>query len=64
MEILKLTEQERKAYSDWFSQCDVENRAKVSGVKASELFISSGLPTELLYQVCVFIKIPIERVST
>jgi len=51
MEALKWTEQEQRTYADLFAVCDVENTGKVSGIKASELFLTSGLPQEILHQI-------------
>lgn len=51
MESLKLNEQEQRVYAELFGSCDVENTGKVTGVRASELFLSSGLPQDILQQV-------------
>ncbi|XP_074650205.1 ralBP1-associated Eps domain-containing protein 1-like isoform X2 [Tubulanus polymorphus] len=51
MDAIKLTDQEQRVYGELFNACDVENSAKIPGVKASELFLTSGLPHETLFQV-------------
>ena len=51
MEGLKLTDQEQRVYGELFGLCDVEATGKVTGLKASELFLSSGLSQETLHQV-------------
>ena len=51
MDNLKLDEQEHRYFGELFAACDVENTGKVPGVKASELFLTSGLPLEALAQV-------------
>ena len=51
METLKLNEHEIRQFGELFSQCDVDSSGKVLGPKASELFITSGLPTDILHQV-------------
>jgi hypothetical protein len=51
MENLKLTEQELRVYAELFAACDSENSGRVPGVRASELFLSSGLQNEILFQV-------------
>ena len=51
MEALKLNEHEQRVYGELFSQCDNDSSGKVTGVKATELFLTSGLPQETLQQV-------------
>ena len=51
MEGVKWSEQEQRTYAELFSVCDVENTGKISGVKAAELFLTSGLTQEVLHQV-------------
>ncbi|XP_023220079.1 ralBP1-associated Eps domain-containing protein 1-like [Centruroides sculpturatus] len=48
---LKLTEAEQRYFGELFSCCDIENQGKISGTKASELFLASQLPTETLHQL-------------
>lgn len=48
---LKLTEAEQRYFGELFSCCDIENQGKISGTKASELFLASQLPTETLHQI-------------
>ncbi|XP_076373956.1 RALBP1 associated Eps domain containing isoform X2 [Tachypleus tridentatus] len=48
---LKLSEYEQRLFGELFSCCDVENQGRISGTKASELFIASQLPTETLHQI-------------
>ncbi|CAH1798719.1 unnamed protein product, partial [Owenia fusiformis] len=48
MESLKLSEYELKSYGEIFGSCDVESTGKINGVKATELFLASGLPQEAL----------------
>ena len=52
METIKLKEHEIRHFGELFSQCDVDSSGRVLGPKASELFITSGLSTETLHQVC------------
>ena len=51
MEGLKLGELELAYYTELFQTCDVEGSGKISILKATELFIASGLPQEALKQV-------------
>ena len=51
MESLRLSDQEQRVYADVFAACDVENSGKVSGLKASELFLKTGLTQDVLHQV-------------
>ena len=52
MDSLKLTEQEQRNYAELFSVCDLENTGKVTGVKAFDLFLTSGLTQDVLHKVC------------
>jgi hypothetical protein len=52
MESLKLSEIEQAYYNELFQTCDVEGTGKITGMKASELFLASSLPPEALKQVC------------
>ena len=52
MESLKLNEQEQRTYAELFGVCDVENTGKVTGVKAYDLFLTSGLTQDVLHKVC------------
>lgn len=53
MEQLKLTlsEQEQRTYAELFGMCDIENTGKVTGGKALDLFVSSGLSQDELHKV-------------
>ena len=51
MEGLKLGERELQYYNELFQACDVEGSGKVTGIKASELFLASGLNPDILKQV-------------
>lgn len=51
MDALKLSEQEQIYYGELFQICDVDGSGKITGVKASELFLTSGLSQDLLLQV-------------
>ncbi|CAH1224937.1 REPS1 [Branchiostoma lanceolatum] len=51
MEGLTLTDAEQKLYSELFGTCDVEHTGRVSGTRASELFLASQLPHDTLQQV-------------
>ena len=51
MEPVILNEQEQRIYADLFCRCDAGNSGKVTGIKATELFVCSGLPPETLHQV-------------
>ncbi|XP_078698401.1 ralBP1-associated Eps domain-containing protein 1-like isoform X5 [Branchiostoma floridae x Branchiostoma belcheri] len=51
MEGLTLTDAEQKLYSELFGTCDVEHTGRVSGTKASELFLASQLPHDTLQQI-------------
>ena len=51
MESLRLSDQEQRVYAELFGACDVENSGKVSGPKASELFLKTGLTQDVLHQV-------------
>lgn len=54
MEGLKLTDPELRLYGELFSLCDLDNSGAVSPSKATELFLSSGLPQEVLQKVIFF----------
>ncbi|XP_066274907.1 ralBP1-associated Eps domain-containing protein 1-like isoform X3 [Branchiostoma lanceolatum] len=51
MEGLTLTDAEQKLYSELFGTCDVEHTGRVSGTRASELFLASQLPHDTLQQI-------------
>jgi len=51
MEALKLSQLEQRNYGELFQLCDVDGTGKITGIKASELFLSSGLGQEALLQV-------------
>ena len=51
MESVILNDQEQRIYADLFCRCDAGNSGKVTGIKATELFMCSGLPPETLHQV-------------
>lgn len=53
MEQLKLTlsEQEQRTYAELFGMCDIENTGKVTGGKALDLFVSSGLSQDELHKI-------------
>ena len=51
MESLRLSDHEQRVYAELFGACDVENSGKVSGPKASELFLKTGLTQDILHQV-------------
>ncbi|KAH9491537.1 hypothetical protein Btru_030879 [Bulinus truncatus] len=51
MEFPKINSREVQYYAELFQACDVEGSGKISGPKASELFIASGLNPEILKQI-------------
>lgn len=51
MEILRLNDLEQRLYNELFNMCDAEGNGKITGPKASELFVKSGLSHEILHQV-------------
>ncbi|XP_078618979.1 ralBP1-associated Eps domain-containing protein 1-like isoform X5 [Branchiostoma floridae x Branchiostoma japonicum] len=51
MEGLTLSEAEQKLYSELFGTCDVDHTGRVSGTRASELFLASQLPHDTLQQI-------------
>ncbi|XP_076444707.1 ralBP1-associated Eps domain-containing protein 1-like isoform X2 [Babylonia areolata] len=51
MEGLKLGEIEQAYYAELFQTCDVEGTGKITGLKASELFLASSLPQDVLKQI-------------
>lgn len=51
MEGLKLSQQEIMAYGELFQNWDVDGTGKITGPRASELLMSSGLNQEALMQV-------------
>lgn len=51
MEVLKLSQQEQRNYGELFQLCDVDGTGRITGIKASELFLSSGLGQDALLQV-------------
>ncbi|KAK3098749.1 hypothetical protein FSP39_022716 [Pinctada imbricata] len=51
MEALKLTTQEQICYGELFQSCDSDGSGKVSGLRASELFLTSGLSQDVLLQI-------------
>ncbi|KAK2186760.1 hypothetical protein NP493_190g06065 [Ridgeia piscesae] len=51
MESVILNDQEQRIYADLFCRCDAGNSGKVTGIKATELFMCSGLPAETLHQI-------------
>lgn len=51
MEGLKLTQQEQRNYGELFQLCDVDGTGRITGIKASELFLSSGLGQDALLQI-------------
>lgn len=57
MEGLKLTQIEQRNYGELFQLCDVDGTGKITGIKASDLFLSSGLGQETLLQVNNFREI-------
>ena len=48
---LSLSDQEQRVYAELFGMWDRENTGKVSGLKAFELFVTSGLAQDVLHQV-------------
>ena len=50
-EQIYLGDSELKYYAELFTTYDVENSGKISGPNASELFITSGLSHETLFEV-------------
>jgi hypothetical protein len=54
MEVLKLSQLEQRNYEELFQLCDVDGTGKITGIKASELFLSSGLGQEALLLVNSF----------
>lgn len=51
MEGLKLSQQEQRTYGELFQLCDVDGTGRITGIKASELFLSSGLGQDALLQI-------------
>lgn len=51
MEGLTLSQQEQIYYGELFQTYDVDGTGKITGVHASDLFLSSGLTQEHLMQV-------------
>ncbi|CAG5128012.1 unnamed protein product, partial [Candidula unifasciata] len=51
MEGLKLGAKEQQYYAELFQACDSEGSGKVTGPKASELFLTSGLSPDVLIQI-------------
>ncbi|XP_005097964.1 ralBP1-associated Eps domain-containing protein 1 isoform X4 [Aplysia californica] len=51
MEGLKLGDRELQYYAELFQACDVEGSGKITGPKASELFLASGLSPDILKQI-------------
>ena len=51
MEGLKLGDLEQAYYAELFQTCDVEGTGRISGTKASELFLASSLQQDALKQV-------------
>ncbi|XP_052089918.1 ralBP1-associated Eps domain-containing protein 1-like isoform X5 [Mytilus californianus] len=51
MEGLKLSQQEQRNYGELFQLCDVDGTGRITGIKASELFLSSGLGQDALLQI-------------
>ncbi|CAL1542658.1 unnamed protein product [Lymnaea stagnalis] len=51
MEGIKLGSREQQYYAELFQACDVEGSGKITGPKASELFLASGLNPEILKQI-------------
>lgn len=51
MEGLKLGDLEQAYYAELFQTCDVEGTGKITGMKASELFLASSLHQDALKQV-------------
>ncbi|XP_055888065.1 ralBP1-associated Eps domain-containing protein 1-like isoform X5 [Biomphalaria glabrata] len=51
MEKMNLQSREQQYYAELFQACDVEGSGKISGPKASELFMASGLNPEILKQI-------------
>lgn len=51
MEGLKLDSREQQYYGELFQSCDIEGNGKITGPKASELFLASGLSSDVLKQV-------------
>ena len=51
MEGLKLGDLEQAYYAELFQTCDVEGTGKITGMKASELFLASNLHQDALKQV-------------
>lgn len=53
MEQLKLTQQEQVFYGEYFQTCDADGSGKISNSRASDLFVCSGLSSEVLLKVRV-----------
>jgi len=53
-----LSELEQSVYAELFQNCDSEGAGKVSGLQAFELFRQSGLPQDILQQVCILHPYP------
>lgn len=51
MEALKLGDLEQQYYAELFQTCDVEGTGRITGPKASELFLASSLNQDTLKQV-------------
>ncbi|KAK3776483.1 hypothetical protein RRG08_023833 [Elysia crispata] len=51
MEGMKLDAREQQYYAELFQACDVEGSGKITGPKATELFIASGVSPDILKQI-------------
>ncbi|XP_059175036.1 ralBP1-associated Eps domain-containing protein 1-like isoform X2 [Physella acuta] len=51
MEGIKLGVREQQYYAELFQACDAEGSGKITGQKASELFLASGLNPDILKQI-------------
>lgn len=51
MEALKLSDQEHRYYWDLFNSFNVDGCGVVVGTYVTELFMTSGLPPEIIHQI-------------
>ena len=57
-----MSDHEQRVYAELFGACDTENSGKVTGPKASELFLKTGLSQDTLHQVEIsYVPLPFGR---
>ncbi len=57
MESLRLSDHEQRVYAELFGTYDVEACGKISGPKAAELFVKTGLTQDVVHQVLFIIVV-------